>query len=113
MGRERHIVHRQPAVCLVRQDVRADGIRDRIDARALRRRHRRTRRIMRRVDDDHPRPLVHEPFQFVKIVAVAVLFAQFEARDRAANRFRDGVELLICRIDGDDVVARLKERVEE
>jgi hypothetical protein len=68
---------------------------------------------VRRVDHDHPRVRPHQPGELVEVVTKAVLRAQLPARDIAADRLSHGVELLIRRVDGHDVIARAEQGCEQ
>ena len=68
---------------------------------------------MRRVDHDQSGALRHQAFELVQVESEARLGAQLPERHVAADGAGNAVELLIRRMDRDDVVSGLEQDVEQ
>ena len=86
---------------------------DRDQLALLLRGHRDTGGVVREVDDDHPRPVRRERAQRRQVGGEPVVAAQSPARDPAAERAGDVVQLLVRGVDDDDLVAGFEHRVHD
>ena len=100
------------AVYLVAENVRARLARDLHDLFEHIAAHERAGRIVGVVDADHFCPRHGERAQRVEIGEIPVFAAQGENLYLCAERFGDGVELLVRRQNADDAITRRYERAE-
>ncbi len=66
---------------------------------------------MREIDDDHPRLWTNQTSSFTQIRTEGVFKTQWPTLQFAPDRFSNRVQLLVTRIEHDNFVARLEQRV--